>query len=51
MILRLAALASFLVVVILAWIDDTPDPIQMLGGLALGCAFWVAAELAGDRIR
>lgn len=50
LILRVLALAAFIVAVVLAWVVDAPDTLDILTALSLGLAFWVSATLAGEAV-
>lgn len=45
-ILRILALACFLVAVVICIVVDVPDVIDILASISAGLAFWVGATLA-----
>lgn len=48
-ILVFLALLTEALVVAIAWLDDTPDPINLVGGVAAGLALYFLAHLTDDR--
>lgn len=48
LILRIAALACFIVAVVLAAVSDNPDILDILTAESLGMALWVSATLVGE---